>query len=214
VANEKKKTLVSSSDGDGARHLESNKSCTTLTSTIDNEGDKKGSCTSEPGRNDCPVSHVHDLESSPAGENVPPSPREQDVIVLSDSDDDDFVTVSCLKAVNCGSVPNPLETSGVDGEGLNETTYFAVKECFGDLGLSFWDFPSSPQDDPSTPAMGIPGEVQNHPAKDQSKHEPASGDDESLATAKTASQKRKKSEGGRTTLDGMTEVYSFFFVQL
>jgi hypothetical protein len=62
--------------------------------------------------------------------------------------------------------------------------------------------------------MGIPGEVQNHPAKDQSKHEPASGDDESLATAKTASQKRKKSEGGRTTLDGMTEVYSFFFVQL
>jgi hypothetical protein len=185
--------LVSSSGGDGARHFGSNKSCT----IIDDTGNEDGSCTLEPGRNDSPMSHVHDIESSPAAENVP-SPRKQDVIVLSDSDDDDVVTVLSPKAVDCGSVLNPLETSGVDAEqpggGPNETTYHALKGCFGDLGLSFWDFPLSPKE-------------QNQPAKVQSRHEPASVGDDSLVTAETAaSQKRRSSEGGRTALDGMAEV--------
>jgi hypothetical protein len=197
----RKKGLVSSSDGDRARHFGSNKNCT----IIDDTGNEDGSCTLEPGRNDSPMSHVHDIESSPAAENVP-SPRKQDVIVLSDSDDDDVITVLSPKAVDCGSVPNPLETSGVDAEqpggGPNETTYHALKGCFGDLGLSFWDFPSSPKDD-----LSIPGEVQNQPAKVQSSHEPVSVGDESLVTAETAaSEKRRNSEGGGTALDGMAEV--------
>jgi hypothetical protein len=181
--------------------FESNKSCT----IIDDTGNEDGSCTLEPGRNDCPMSHVHDIESSPAAENVP-SPRKQDAIVLNDSDDDDVVTVLSPKAVDCGSVRNPVETSEVDAEqpggGPNETTYLALKGCFGDLGLSFWDFSLSPKDD-----LSIPGEVQNQPAKVQSRHEPVSVGDESLVTAKiAASQKRRNSEGGRTALDGMAEV--------
>ncbi|KAK3118184.1 hypothetical protein QOZ80_9BG0695440 [Eleusine coracana subsp. coracana] len=90
----RKKGLVPSSDGDSTRHLE-NKSCTTLTSTIDGTGTEDESCTLEPGRNDYPMSHVDDLES-------PPAPREQDVVVLSDSDDDDTVTVLSPKALGVG----------------------------------------------------------------------------------------------------------------
>ncbi|TVU01344.1 hypothetical protein EJB05_53214, partial [Eragrostis curvula] len=168
-----KKISVPSADDDRARHFE-NKSCTTLTNAIDDVSTEEE--TSEPGINYRPMSQVHDIESSPADEDVPPAPEDQDIIVLSDSDDDN-VTVLSPSAVNCGSAPPSLvelETSGV-----NETSLLAMKECFGDLE-SFWDFPLSPQDDPSNqivdPSARV-SEVQTYPAKDQSKLEPASGGD-------------------------------------
>ncbi|XP_062201935.1 E3 SUMO-protein ligase SIZ2-like [Phragmites australis] len=184
--------LVRSSDSDHARHFE-NKNCTTLTSNIDDADTEDESYNLDPGRNDCPMSHVHDLDSSPTDENVPPAPREQDIIVLSDSDDD-IVTVLSPSAVNYGSAldtgnvfpPKPPETSGVCGEQAgrcpNETSFVALNEDFSDLGLSFWECPLSPQDDPTDqmfdPSRRVtdnPGEAQNNPANYQSKHESVSG---------------------------------------
>ncbi|XP_062197553.1 E3 SUMO-protein ligase SIZ2-like isoform X2 [Phragmites australis] len=184
--------LVPSSDNDHARHFE-NKNCTTLSSNIDDADTEDETYNSEPGGNDYPMSHVHDLDSSPTDEHVPPEPREQDILVLSDSDDD-IVTVLSPSAVNCGSVPDtgnpfppkPPETSGVCGEQhggfSNETSCLALSEGFGDLGLSFWECPLSPQDDrtyqmfdPSIQVTDNLGEAQNYPANYQSKLEPVSG---------------------------------------
>ncbi|PVH61257.1 hypothetical protein PAHAL_3G001100 [Panicum hallii] len=164
--------LVLSSDNDHARHMENKNS--TLSCSIDDTNIGDEGYNLELARNDYPMTHVHDLDSSASDENAPPS-TEQDVIVLSDSDDD-VVMVLSPSAVNCGSAhdtgnlftPSPPETSGVCGEqlggGPDETPFLALKEGFDDLGLSFWE--CRPRDDPTYQMadLGIlvtdnPGEV-------------------------------------------------------
>ncbi|XP_034604089.1 E3 SUMO-protein ligase SIZ2 isoform X1 [Setaria viridis] len=150
---------VLSSDNYQARHME-NKNCINLTCSTDDTDNGDEVYNSEPARTDYPMTHVHDLDSSPSDKNAPPPSMEQDVIVLSDSDDD-AVTVLSPSTVKCGSAhdtgnlfaPNPPETSGACGEQLggcpNETSFLALKEGFDDLGLSFWERPLSPRDDPT-----------------------------------------------------------------
>ncbi|KAL6597535.1 hypothetical protein ACP70R_046975 [Stipagrostis hirtigluma subsp. patula] len=186
--------LMPISDTDDARQCE-NKNCITLKSSIDHGDMEDGSYNSEPGKSDHPMSLVHDLDSSPTDENVASAPQEQDIIVLSDSDDD-IVTVLSPGAMNCHSAsgtedpfpPNLPKTSGICKEQpdgcSNETTFLALNEGFGDLGLSFWECPLTPQDDrtyqlfdPGTLVMDNTGEMQNHPVNHQSEHEPVSGVD-------------------------------------
>jgi len=178
--------LVPISDSVHAGQLE-NKNCVTLGSNIYDGDTEDGIHNSEPGESGHPVSHVHDLDSSPTDENVPSAPTEQDIIVLSDSDDD-VVAVLSPSAMNCDSAlgienPCPPNAPGVckeqSGGCPNETPFLALNEGFGDLGLPFWEWcPLSPQDemfDPGTQVTDDPGEMQNHLANHQSKHDPDSG---------------------------------------
>ncbi|RCV36690.1 hypothetical protein SETIT_8G002400v2 [Setaria italica] len=163
-----------SSSNDHTRHME-NKNCINLTCSTD-DTDIGGEYNSEPARNDYPMTHVHDLDSSPSDKNAPPPSMEQDVIVLSDSDDD-AVTVLSPSTVKCGSAhdtgnlfaPNPPETSGVCGEQLggcpNETSFLALKEGFDDLGLSFWERPLSPRDDPTYQMFDMGTRVTDNPGE-------------------------------------------------
>ncbi|CAL4886005.1 unnamed protein product [Urochloa decumbens] len=175
--------LVVSSDNDHAGDME-NKKCITLTCSTDgtNIGDEGNS---EAGRNEYPMTHVHDLDSSASDEIAPPASAEQDVIVLSDSDDD-AVTVLSPSAVNYGSAndngdlfpPNPPETLGVHGEQLggcpNEMPFLALKEGFDDLGLSFWERPPSPREDPTYQMLDPGTRVADNPGE---VHEPVHGGD-------------------------------------
>ncbi|CAN6348738.1 unnamed protein product [Urochloa humidicola] len=155
--------LVPSCDNDYARHME-NKKCITLTCGTDDTNIGDEGYNSEAGRNDYPVTHVHDLDSSASDENAPPASAEQDVIVLSDSDDD-AVTVLSPSAVNCGSAndagdlfaPNPPETL--------EAPFVALKEGFDDLGLSFWERPLSPRDDPTSQMLDLGTRVTDNPGE-------------------------------------------------
>jgi E3 SUMO-protein ligase PIAS1 len=159
-------------DGDSVlssdNHME-NKDCINLTCSTDETDIGDEAYNSEPGRNDYPMAHVHDLDSSPSDENAPPPSMEQDVIVLSDSDDDD-VTVVSPSAVKCGSAHGTGNlTSGVCGEELggcpNETSFLALKEGFDDLGLSFWERPLSPRDDPTYQMFDPGARVTDNPGE-------------------------------------------------
>ncbi|CAM0152377.1 unnamed protein product [Urochloa decumbens] len=155
--------LVPSCDNDHARHME-NKKCITLTCGTDDTNIGDEGYNSEAGRNGYPVTRVHDLDSSASDENAPPASAEQDVIVLSDSDDD-AVTVLSPSAVNCGSAndagdlfaPNPPETL--------EAPFVALKEGFDDLGLSFWERPLSPRDDPTSQMLDLGTRVTDNPGE-------------------------------------------------
>ncbi|KAF7053321.1 hypothetical protein CFC21_061283 [Triticum aestivum] len=203
--------LKPTSYNDQSRDFENGK-CVTHTSNTNHEDAKGGSYNSEPGQSDHPTSSVYDLNSSPGDEHVP--------IVLSDSDDEN-TTVLSPSAVNCGAAndtgyefppPNPLDTSG----GPDETSFF-LNENFDDLGLSFWEYPSTTQDDPGIQGTDNLGEVQNYPATNLSLHEPVStvnlgvlapaanqpeyGNDGSLNNAKNTSRKRKNPANEITSLD-------------
>ncbi|XP_048570293.1 E3 SUMO-protein ligase SIZ2-like isoform X1 [Triticum urartu] len=203
--------LKPTSYNDQSRDFENGK-CVTHTSNTNHEDAKGGSYNSEPGQSDHPTSSVYDLNSSPGDEHVP--------IVLSDSDDEN-ATVLSPSTVNCGAAndtgyefppPNPLDTSG----GPDETSFF-LNENFDDLGLSFWEYPSTTQDDPGIQGTDNLGEVQNYPATNLSLHEPVStvnlgvlapaanqpeyGNDGSLNNAKNTSQKRKNPANEITSLD-------------
>lgn len=222
-----------SADSDHPEHFE-NGNCITPTSNNDHEDTED----LEPGQYDYPMSNVHDLDSSPVDEHVPAVPTEQDIIVLSDSDDDN-VTVLSPNALNSSSAhdtgdpfpPNPPETSGTcleqPGGGLDEASFLMFSEDYDDLGqLSFWQYPSNPQGDPGLQLTNNLGEVQNNTANHQPLHEPVAAAanpvehghnnsidesqasiasncvDESLITAKNASQKRRNPEDEITALDG------------
>ncbi|VAH92677.1 unnamed protein product [Triticum turgidum subsp. durum] len=203
--------LKPTSYNDQSRDFENGK-CVTHTSNTNHEDAKGGSYNSEPGQSDHPTSSVYDLNSSPGDEHVP--------IVLSDTDDEN-ATVLSPSTVNCGAAndtgyefppPNPLDTSG----GPDETSFF-LNENFDDLGLSFWEYPSTTQDDPGIQGTDNLGEVQNYPATNLSLHEPVStvnlgvlapaanqpeyGNDGSLNNAKNTSQKRKNPANEITSLD-------------
>ncbi|KAM3312268.1 hypothetical protein ACQJBY_032315 [Aegilops geniculata] len=203
--------LKPTSYNDQSRDFQNGK-CVTHTSNTNHEDAKGGSYNSEPGQSDHPTSSVYDLNSSPGDEHVP--------IVLSDSDDEN-TTVLSPSAVNCGAAndtgyefppPNPLDTSG----GPDETSFF-LNENFDDLGLSFWEYPSTTQDDPGIQGTDNLGEVQNYPATNLSLHEPVStvnlgvlapaanqpeyGNDGSLNNAKITSRKRKNPANEITSLD-------------
>ncbi|KAM3293093.1 hypothetical protein ACQJBY_036585 [Aegilops geniculata] len=203
--------LKPTSYNDQSRDFENGK-CVTHTSNTNHEDAKGGSYNSEPGQSDHPTSSVYDLNSSPGDEHVP--------IVLSDSDDEN-TTVLSPSAVNCGAAndtgyefppPNPLDTSG----GPDETSFF-LNENFDDLGLSFWEYPSTTQDDPGIQGTDNLGEVQNYPATNLSLHEPVStvnlgvlapaanqpeyGNDGGLNNAKNTSRKRKNPANEITSLD-------------
>ncbi|CAM0950554.1 unnamed protein product [Alopecurus aequalis] len=224
-----------SSDNDQPENSEKGNS----TSNIDLENTED----SEQEQYDCPTSNVHDLDSSPIDELVPlpPVPREQDIIVLSDSDDDDNVMVLSPNALNCNSADdtgdsfpaNPPETSGTSeeqpGGGPVEASFLMFTEDYDELGLSFWEYPSNPQDDPGTQLTNGLGEEQNLAGNHQSLHEPVSGDnsmvtpaanpledgddgslqasldhtcaDGSVVTAKNVSRKRTKPGDEITALD-------------
>ncbi|WVZ54980.1 hypothetical protein U9M48_005702 [Paspalum notatum var. saurae] len=148
--------LVPSSDNEHASHVENN-NCITLSNSIDETNIGEEGCNLQPARNDYPMTQVHDLDSSASDENAPPASTEQDIIVLSDSDDDAVMVLS-PSAVNCGSThdtrnlfpPIPPETSGKQPGGCpNEPSFHALKEDFSDLGLSFWECPLSPRYDPT-----------------------------------------------------------------
>ena len=190
--------LVPSSGNDHSRYNE-NKKCITLSSNIGDTNIANEGFNLEPATNGDPMAHVHDLDSSSSDENGPPASTGQDIIVLSDSDDDDVMVLS-PGAVNCGSTHDtgnlfPLNTSenlGVRSEQTGvcpkESSFVALREGFGDLGLSFWECPGSPRDyptsqilDTSTKATDNPGEVENYPANDQSKQGPVSGADLGVA---------------------------------
>ncbi|VAH92674.1 unnamed protein product [Triticum turgidum subsp. durum] len=206
--------LKPTSYNDQSRDFENGK-CVTHTSNTNHEDAKGGSYNSEPGQSDHPTSSVYDLNSSPGDEHVP--------IVLSDTDDEN-ATVLSPSTVNCGAAndtgyefppPNPLDTSG----GPDETSFF-LNENFDDLGLSFWEYPSTTQDDPGIQGTDNLGEVQNYPATNLSLHEPVStvnlgvlapaanqpeyGNDGSLNNAKNTSQKRKNPANEITSLDGFS----------
>ncbi|KAL6905787.1 hypothetical protein ACP4OV_003388 [Aristida adscensionis] len=184
VSNKGDFELVPISDTVHAGQLE-NKNCVTLGSNIYDGDTEDGIHNSEPGESGHPVSHVHDLDSCPTDENVPSVPTEQDIIVLSDSEDD--VTVLSPSAMNCDSAlgtenpcpPNPRGMCKEQSGGFpNETPFLALNEGFGDLGLSFWEYPSSSQDEmfePGTQVTNNPGEMQNHLGNHQSKHDTDSG---------------------------------------
>ncbi|KAF7048541.1 hypothetical protein CFC21_057292 [Triticum aestivum] len=203
--------LKPTSYNDQSRDFDNGK-CVTHTSNSNHEDAKGGSYNSEPGQSDHPTSSVYDLNTSPGDEHVP--------IVLSDSDDEN-ATVLSPSAVNCGAAndtgyefppPNPLDTSG----GPDETSFF-LNENFDDLGLSFWEYPSTTQDDPGIQGTDNLGEVQNYPATNLSLHEPVStvnlgvlapaanqpeyGNDGSLNNAKNTSRKRKNPANEITSLD-------------
>ncbi|KAG0519624.1 hypothetical protein BDA96_08G002700 [Sorghum bicolor] len=184
--------LVPSSGNDHSRYNE-NKNCITLSSNIGDTNITDEGYNLEPATNGDPTTHVHDLDSSSSDQNGPPASTGQDIIVLSDSDDDDVMVLS-PGAVNCGSTHDtgnmfPLNTPenlGVCSEQTGvcpkESSFVALREGFGDLGLSFWECPRSPRDDPtsqildtSTKATDNPGEVENYPANDQPKQGPVSG---------------------------------------
>ncbi|KAM3274168.1 hypothetical protein ACQJBY_043376 [Aegilops geniculata] len=216
-----------SSDSDHPEHFK-NGNFITPTSNNDHEDTED----LEPGQYDYPMSNVHDLDSSPIDEHVPAVSREQDIIVLSDSDDDN-VTVLSPNALNSSSAddtgvpfpPNPPETKGTSeeqpGGGLDEASFLMFSEDFDDLGqLSFWQYPSNPQDHPGLQLTNNLGEVQNNIANHQRLHEPVAAAanllehghnnciDESQAliasncvTAKKASQKRRNPEDEITALD-------------
>jgi len=185
--------LVPSSGNDHSRYNE-NKNCITLSSNIGDTNIANEGFNLEPATNGDPMAHVHDLDSSSSDENGLPASTGQDIIVLSDLDDDDDVMVLSPGAVNCGSTHDtgnlfPLNTPenlGVCSEQTGvcpkESSFVALREGFGDLGLSFWECPGSPRDyptsqilDTSTKATDNPGEVENYPANDQSG--PVSGAD-------------------------------------
>jgi E3 SUMO-protein ligase PIAS1 len=165
--------LVLSSDNDHTRHME-NKNRINLTCSTEEANIGGEVYNSEAARNDYPVAHVHDLDSSPSeDENAPPPSMERDVIVLSDSDDDAVMVVS-PSAVRCGSAAHGTgnQTSGVmcgeeelGGGCLNETSFLAFKEGFDDLGLSFWERPPSPRDDPSYQMFDPGARVTDNPGE-------------------------------------------------
>ncbi|KAG0528340.1 hypothetical protein BDA96_05G002800 [Sorghum bicolor] len=189
--------LVRSSGNDHSRYNE-NKNDITLSSNIGDTNIANEGYNLEPATNGDPTTHVHDLGSSSSDENGPSASTGQDIIVLSDSDDD--VMVLSPGAVNCGSTHdtgnlfsiNTPENLGVCSEQTvecpKESSFLAVKEGFGDLGLSFWECPGSPRDDPtsqildtSTKATDNSGEVENYPANDQSMPGSVSGADLGVA---------------------------------
>ncbi|ONM41936.1 E3 SUMO-protein ligase SIZ1 [Zea mays] len=188
----------SGNDHDHSGHDE-NKNCITHSSNIDDTNIADEGYNLEPATNGYPMTHVHDLDSSSADENGPPASTGQDIVVLSDSDDDAIMVLS-PGAVNCGSMhntgnlfpPNTPENLGVcsgeTGGCPKETSFLALKEDFGDPGLSFWESHGSPRDastsqipDASTKAVDNPGEVDNYPANDQSKQGQVSGADFGVA---------------------------------
>ena len=228
-----------SSDNDQPENFENGNSINS-TSNIDLENTED----SEPEQDDYPTSNVYDLDSSPVHEHVPPVPREQDIIVLSDSDDDDNVMLS-PNALNCNSAddtgdpfpPNPPKTSGISeeqsGGGPVEASFLMFTEDFDELGLSFWENPSNPHEDPGTQLTNGLDEEQNIASNHQSLHEPVSGDnsivtpaanlledgddgslqaasldnsiaDGCLITDKNVSRKRTMSGDEITALDGIT----------
>ncbi|XP_066359070.1 E3 SUMO-protein ligase SIZ2-like [Miscanthus floridulus] len=190
--------LVPSFGNDHSRYNE-NKNCITLSSNIGDTNIANEGFNLEPATNGDPMSHVHDLDSSSSDENGPPASTGQDIIVLSDSDDDDVMVLS-PGAVNCGSTHDtgnlfPLNTPenlGVCSEQTGgcpkESSFVALREGFGDLGLSFWECPGSPRDDPtsqiletSTKTTDNSGELENYPGNDQSKQGLVSGADLGVA---------------------------------
>ncbi|KAF8648923.1 hypothetical protein HU200_064455 [Digitaria exilis] len=209
--------LVQSSDIDHARHM-GNK---TLTCSIDGTNIGDEGYNSEPARNDYPTTYVHDLDSSASAENAPPASTEQDVIVLSDSDDD-AVTVLSPSAVICGSAH---DTGNLFPPNPPETSFPSLKEGFDDLGLSFWERPPSPADDPtyqmfdepvsvvdlgvkavaaSAPEDGHDGTLQPIQACDKGT---TAGTNEGLVNSQNESRKRRNSgDGTAAALDGMSEV--------
>ncbi|XP_024310394.1 E3 SUMO-protein ligase SIZ2 [Brachypodium distachyon] len=203
-------------DNDQRRHPESGNGAT-LTSSTDHENTKDGSYNSEPGQFDQSTSNAYDLNSSPVG-------KEQGLIVLSDSDDENVKVLSPSAFLgdsgNLFPVPNPGETSGMleeQPEGSSFESPFFLGDHFVDLGLSFWEYPSSTEDNPGTNGTDNLGEAQNCPADQLSLHEPVSSvnlgvaanlpengydsdlgvslslgcSDESLNNAKSDPQKRK-----------------------
>jgi hypothetical protein len=158
-----------------------NKNCITHSSNMDDTNIADEGYNLEPATNGYPMTHVHDLDSSSADENSPPTSTGQDIVVLSDSNDDALMVLS-PSAVNCGSMhnntgnlfpPNTPENLGVcsgeTGGCPKETSFLALKEGFGDLGLPFWE------------SHDNPGEVDNYPANDQSKQGQVSGADFGVA---------------------------------
>uniref|UniRef100_A0ACD5Y402 Uncharacterized protein n=1 Tax=Avena sativa TaxID=4498 RepID=A0ACD5Y402_AVESA len=164
-----------SSDNDQPENFE-NGNCVSSTSNIDLENTED----SEPGQ------HVHDLDSSPVDDHVPPEATDQDIIVLSDSDDDNVMELS-PNALNCNSAddtedpfpPNPQKNSGASEEQPGgvpvEASFLMFSEDFDELGLPFWEYPSNPQYDPGTELTDGLGELQNFAANHQSPQEPISG---------------------------------------
>uniref|UniRef100_J3N5C0 SP-RING-type domain-containing protein n=1 Tax=Oryza brachyantha TaxID=4533 RepID=J3N5C0_ORYBR len=65
-----------------------------LASNTNDENKKDGINNQEPRQFDQLTSNVHDLDSSPMDAHFPPTPIEQDIIVLSDSDDDNVMVLS------------------------------------------------------------------------------------------------------------------------
>ena len=226
--------LRPSSENGEKRHFEDGKHVT-HSSNSKHENAKGGSINSEPGQLDLPMNNVYDLNSSPGDEDVP--------IVLSDSDDEN-VTVLSPSDVLCGSAndtgnqfppANPPESSG----GPDETS-FLLNETFEDLGLTFWEYRSGPQDNPATQGMDHLGELQGYPANNLSLDDPVSvvnldvlaseenppeyghdrtlqaplslsRADEGLLNAKNASEKKRGHVDEATDLDGMTQVTSLFY---
>lgn len=82
-----------------------NKNCITHSSNIDDTNIADEGYNLEPATNGYPMTHVHDLDSSSADENGPPASTGQDIVVLSDSNDDVLMVLS-PGAVNCGSMHN------------------------------------------------------------------------------------------------------------
>ncbi|KAG8064235.1 hypothetical protein GUJ93_ZPchr0004g38613 [Zizania palustris] len=178
------------SDNDQNAHFEC-ENCIVLTSNSDHESGKDGICSQEPGQFDHLTNNVHNLDSSPMDAVFPPAPTEQDIIVLSDSDDDNVMVLSpggvkFSSSHDNGNAfpPNPTEAPGICGEqhrgGLDETPFL---EGFDGLELPFWECSLSPQDDAGKQVTDNPPAVQNYPDNRQSVLEPVSGINLGVAAA-------------------------------
>uniref|UniRef100_A0A0E0P0J0 SP-RING-type domain-containing protein n=1 Tax=Oryza rufipogon TaxID=4529 RepID=A0A0E0P0J0_ORYRU len=157
--------------------------CVVSASNTDDENSKNGIYNPEPGQFDQLTSNIYDLDSSPMDAHFPPAPTEQDVIVLSDSDDDNVMVLS-PGDVNFSSAhdngnafpPNPPEASGICGEqprgaGPDVTSFL---DGFDDLELPFWESSSS-QDAAGTQVTDNQCEMQNFIVNHQFLHEPILG---------------------------------------
>lgn len=195
--------LLPSSDNDQTEHFASGNSISPTSSN-----DHKNTEDLRPGQYGNPASNVHDLD---------PEPRDQDIIVLSDSDDDDAMLLA-PDALNCTSAhdtgddtgdpfpPNPPETAGTceeqPGGGPDVTSFLVLSEDFDDLGLSFWEYPSNPADDPVTQLTDSPDEVQNYTANHQLLHEPVTGGN--LVVAPAANSLEDEHDGALQASLGLT----------
>ncbi|KAF0889658.1 hypothetical protein E2562_030139 [Oryza meyeriana var. granulata] len=172
-----------SPSGNGQNEHFESKNCVVLASNSDDENGKDGIYNQEPGQFDQLTNNVHDLDSSPMDAHFPPAPTEQDIIVLSDSDDDNVMVLSPGR-VNCSSAhengnafpPNPPEASEICGEqpigGPDEAS---LLEGLNDLELPLWEYSLSPQDAAGTQVTDNQCEVQNYLDNHHSLHEPISG---------------------------------------